>query len=621
MTRKRTVLLSAAALISVVLIGLYFYINSKQLKIEFYENAEVNVNEAADNYQFVKSIENGEIVTEKTPVDTASVGEKNITLTVKPIFGAEKVFSFSVFVVDRESPEITFADHLEAALGSEIDLLKGVSAKDNSGETITVTVEGSYDINTAGDYKLKYVAADSSSNRAEEEFVLSVVDREGPKITFTDHLEAALGNEIDLLAGVSASDNSGEEITVTVEGGYDINTVGDYKLKYVAVDSSSNRAEEEFVLSVVDREGPKITFTDHLQTEVGHKTDLLAGVSAADNSGEAIQVIVEGSYDFSTVGEYKLKYVAVDSSLNRTEEEFVLSVVDLESPKITFKDRLETTKGKKIDLLKGVSAKDNSGEKITVTVEGSYDFDTVGEYKLKYVAVDSSRNKAVEEFILKVKEPAPAPETTPEPTPPPQNEGDKNDTDKPEPGTFTTSKGFKGVVKGGVTYIDGYLIANKTYSLPESYGNGLTSETKSAFNKMSAAAKEDGLSIYIVSGFRSYSYQKNLYNNYVKRDGVKEADTYSARAGHSEHQSGLAFDVNSVENSFAKTPEASWLADNCYKYGFILRYPKGKTNETGYIYEPWHFRYVGTELAEKLYHGGDWITMEDYFGITSVYAE
>ena len=536
MTHTKTVLLSAAALICVFLIGLSVYINSNQLKIEFYENAEVSVNEAVDNYQFVKSIENGEILTEKTLIDTASVGEKNIALTVKPVLGAEKVFYYSVLVVDRESP----------------------------------------------------------------------------KITFTDHLEAALGDEIDLLAGVIAADNSGEEITVTVEGSYDFKTIGEYKLKYVAVDSSSNRTEEEFVLSVVDRESPKITFADHLETDIGCEIDLLEDVSAVDNSGEEITVTVEGSYDFKTIGEYILKYVAADSSLNRAEEEFVLSVVDRESPKITFTDYLETTKGKKIDLLAGVSATDNSGEKITVTVEGSYNINKAGEYKLKYVAYDSSLNKAEVEFTLKVKEVVVStPTPTPTPTPP----------ENSETVTFTTSKGFTGVIKNGVTYIDGYLIANKTYTLPQSYGDGLTSETRSSFKKMAAAAKEDGLEIYIVSGFRSYSTQKTLYNNYVKRDGAAAADTYSARAGHSEHQSGLAFDLNSVKNSFANTPEAAWLAENCYKYGFILRYPKGKSNETGYMYEPWHFRYVGVELATKLYNGGDWITMEDYFGITSVYAE
>lgn len=184
---------------------------------------------------------------------------------------------------------------------------------------------------------------------------------------------------------------------------------------------------------------------------------------------------------------------------------------------------------------------------------------------------------------------------------------------------FTTLNGFKGKTVNGLTYIDGILIVNKTYSLPSTYGAGLTSTTRKAFKEMSAAAKLEGLNIYLSSGFRSYNTQNKLYNNYVKRDGQVVVDTYSARAGHSEHQSGLAFDVNQINDTFNNTNEAKWLSDNCYKYGFILRYPKGKTNETGYKYEPWHFRYVGTELATKLYNNGDWITLESYFGITSEY--
>lgn len=533
----KILLLSAFASILIVFIGLAIYINSKQLKIEFTENIEVNVNESVNKYQFVKSIENGKIITENTLIDTSSVGEKNISLTVKPVFGPEKVFNYSVLVVDHESPQISFTSHLETTLGNEIDLLKGVSVTDNSGEEITATIEGSYDFQSLGEYKLKYVACDSSSNKSEEEFILSVVDREGPVITFTDHLETEVGNEIDLLNGVSASDNSGEEIKVTVEGTYDVKIVGDYSLKYVAY----------------------------------------------------------------------------DSGLNKTEEEFILSVVDTESPVITFTSSLETTEGKKIDLLAGVSASDNSGEKITVTVEGNYDINKAGKYELKYVAYDSSSNKAEEKFTLNVKE------IVPVPTNPPQNNPEQNETNKSENVTFTTSKGFSGITKDGVTYIDGYLVANKTYALPKNYGNGLTATTQSAFNTMSSAAKKEGLTIYIASGFRSYSYQKTLYDRYVNRDGVEKADTYSARPGHSEHQSGLAFDVNIVSDKFIGTPEAIWLADNCYKYGFILRYPQGKTNETGYKYEPWHFRYVGEELAAELYNGGDWITMEDYFGITSQY--
>ena len=138
---------------------------------------------------------------------------------------------------------------------------------------------------------------------------------------------------------------------------------------------------------------------------------------------------------------------------------------------------------------------------------------------------------------------------------------------------------------------------------------------------MKKDAQKEGLNLYISSGFRSYERQRSIYNNYVNTDGVKKADTYSAKAGHSEHQSGLAFDLNTIDESFANTKEGKWVSDNCYKYGLILRYPKGKENITGYMYESWHLRYVGKELAEKLYNNGKWITLEEYYGIESKYEE
>ncbi len=187
--------------------------------------------------------------------------------------------------------------------------------------------------------------------------------------------------------------------------------------------------------------------------------------------------------------------------------------------------------------------------------------------------------------------------------------------------SFRTSKGYLAEVKDGVTYIGGVPVVNKTYAIPASYGDGLTRQTTDAFNEMKKAAAEDGLDIYISSGFRSYDTQDRIYRNHVANKGQERGDLVSARPGHSEHQTGLAFDVNTIDSSFAGTPEALWLEKNCYRFGFILRYPEGKTDETGYAFEPWHFRYVGRELAEALYHNGDWITMEDYFGITSVYAE
>ena len=172
--------------------------------------------------------------------------------------------------------------------------------------------------------------------------------------------------------------------------------------------------------------------------------------------------------------------------------------------------------------------------------------------------------------------------------------------------------------EASLTYIDGILIANKTYSLPASYAPGVDKTANAALQQMIDAAKQDGISLFIKSGYRSYETQRGLYNNYVARDGVAAADRYSARAGHSEHQTGLAFDLNSLEQSFGETPEGKWLAANCHKYGFIIRYPKDKENITGYMYEPWHVRYLGVDVATKVFESGK--CLEEYLGITSEYA-
>lgn len=170
----------------------------------------------------------------------------------------------------------------------------------------------------------------------------------------------------------------------------------------------------------------------------------------------------------------------------------------------------------------------------------------------------------------------------------------------------------------GVTYIQGILIANKTYALPSTYAPGVDATAQAALNKMIAAAASDGINLYAVSSYRSYSTQAILYNNYVARDGVAAADRYSARAGHSEHQTGLAFDLNSLEESWGETAEGKWLAANCHKYGFIIRYPKDKESVTGYMYEPWHVRYLGEDIASEVYKSGK--CLEEYLGITSKYA-
>ncbi len=145
-------------------------------------------------------------------------------------------------------------------------------------------------------------------------------------------------------------------------------------------------------------------------------------------------------------------------------------------------------------------------------------------------------------------------------------------------------------------------------------GMQLVREAKEAFETLSEDAKKEGMNIIAMSSYRSYDYQVNLYNNYVATDGKEAADTYSARAGYSEHQTGLAVDVyNKVlpYTSFEETEEFNWMQENAYKYGFILRFPKDKVNITGYQYESWHYRYVGKEAA-KYIHDHD-LTLEEYY--------
>ena len=142
----------------------------------------------------------------------------------------------------------------------------------------------------------------------------------------------------------------------------------------------------------------------------------------------------------------------------------------------------------------------------------------------------------------------------------------------------------------------------------------LRKEAKENFEKLSSDAKKIGYSIIAVSAYRDYDYQENLFNNYVKEKGENYALKCSAKAGHSEHQTGLSVDVmgsNNDYDQFEKSKEFDWMKNNSYKYGFILKYPKGKEYITGFKYEPWHYRYVGKDIASIIYTEG--ITLEEYY--------
>ncbi len=171
------------------------------------------------------------------------------------------------------------------------------------------------------------------------------------------------------------------------------------------------------------------------------------------------------------------------------------------------------------------------------------------------------------------------------------------------------------------------ILVNKYHKLPDdyepddltplSYNNGyykLRKDAAEAFEKLTSAALIDNVVFYPFSAYRSFSTQERLYNRYVDEDGQENADTYSARPGFSEHQLGLAVDVRSSTLNDNLTPEHyEWMLNNSYKYGFIVRYPKGKQYITQYMEEPWHIRYLGIELATKVHDSG--LTYDEYYGL------
>ncbi|TVP91855.1 MAG: D-alanyl-D-alanine carboxypeptidase family protein [Alkalibacterium sp.] len=178
------------------------------------------------------------------------------------------------------------------------------------------------------------------------------------------------------------------------------------------------------------------------------------------------------------------------------------------------------------------------------------------------------------------------------------------------------------------------VLVNKQYALPEDYApedlvtvevptvlenpeiRQLREVASDALTEMFAAAEEEGIILHARSGYRSYQTQVQLFNSYVENHGEEAANRYSARPGESEHQTGLAMDVTSesanyqLSEEFGSTPEGIWVEENAHEFGFVIRYPEGTEDITGYQYEPWHLRYFGEELALDIYESG--LTYEEY---------
>ena len=287
---------------------------------------------------------------------------------------------------------------------------------------------------------------------------------------------------------------------------------------------------------------------------------------------------------------------------------YTIDVQDTKKPEIKLKENHVTLEyGQTYDVADNIKSVrdpiDGPLKKAKKTAAGSYWIDgrlntlKAGSYTITIHAQDRNGNRADQKFTVTVKEKV-------------EQKPKKVNTPSDEPSSPSQS--------GGATaasvepyYVNGVLLVNKKHALPQNYG-GMDSNAYAALQQLQAGAEAAGYSMPLISGYRSYAYQASLYNSYVAQDGQELADTYSARPGHSEHQSGLAFDIGALDNGYGNTPGGRWLNAHCADYGFILRYPAAKESITGYQYEPWHVRYVGKEIASRIMSQG--ITLEEYLG-------
>lgn len=168
--------------------------------------------------------------------------------------------------------------------------------------------------------------------------------------------------------------------------------------------------------------------------------------------------------------------------------------------------------------------------------------------------------------------------------------------------------------ENGLTFVNDILIVNKHHPLPHDWNPGEDPEALEQVNALIQEMRALGFDICTsFSGFRSFDRQTTLYNNFVAQHGREEADRFSARPGHSEHQSGLAFDLRHRDGSLVtRESEATWMANNAHRFGFIVRYPADSEHITGFIHEPWHLRFIG-ERAEEIWRSG--LTLEEFLGL------
>ena len=289
---------------------------------------------------------------------------------------------------------------------------------------------------------------------------------------------------------------------------------------------------------------------------------------------------------YPKVGKYKVR-LSYQRLFQTFTENVIVTIKDTTPPEFTkVRDEFVLTAGsEKLDYLSFFEVFDLS--EVVVTYDDSQvKYNVVGEYTLVVTVTDIYENSVSHEvkIIINPKPPVtPRTSNTPQPT---------------------------------ILYVEGILVVNKKHPLPSNYAPGENPVAAAAIRLLIADMQRLGFNVCSsYSGYRSFSSQRSIYDDWVRRSGRERADTFVARPGHSEHQTGLAFDLRHSNNGGLVQPgtkEAIWIAENAHLYGFIVRYPAGKEHITGYIHEPWHLRYIG-DRATSIFNSGK--TLEEYLGV------
>lgn len=301
----------------------------------------------------------------------------------------------------------------------------------------------------------------------------------------------------------------------------------------------------------------------------------------------------EKDKEYPEVGNYECKVTYSKWFIPHTSS-IQIQVEDTTKPKFSkFSDVVEIPldSDQNYDFSSYFLAEDLSETSIQYKTE-EVDFLNPGDYRMMIIASDTYGNSIEKECIVRV----------------------QYEKETSSPNKSAENEEGQSVVSSDPYYVQGIMVVNKKHGLPANYAPQENAEAGAKIRQLIADMQRQGYAISSsYSGYRSYTYQSSLYNNYVNSYGQAQADRFSARPGYSEHQTGMAFDLKHSNGTLVETtPEVNWIAAHAHEYGFIVRYPSGKESATGYMPEPWHLRYVGDQ-ASAIYASG--LTLEEYLGV------